>query len=72
MSRRDRQQSSEPGQSAELPRALVEYAEQMLLGTGLTAADAVTIASGQADGPAELRALAEALRAGWSLAEDKV
>jgi hypothetical protein len=53
-----------------LPRALTEYAEQLLLGAGLTATDAVTIASGQADAPAELRGLAEALRAGWTLGEE--
>ena len=59
-----------PVPAPELSRALVEYAEQLLLGTGLDATDALTIASGQADAPAELGGLTEALRAGWSLAEE--
>ena len=54
---------------AELPAALADYADRLLLGTGLDAADAVLIASGQLHPPAELSGLANALRAGW-FAED--
>jgi hypothetical protein len=49
---------------------MADYADRLLLGTGLTAADAVLIASGQLDPPAELSRLAGALQAGW-LAEDQ-
>jgi len=55
--------------SWELPAALADYADQLLLGTDLDAADAVRIASGRLDPPAELHGLANALRAGW-MAED--
>ncbi len=51
--------------SPELPAALADYADRLLLGTGLEAADAVLIASGHLDPPAELRGLADALQAGW-------
>ncbi len=54
---------------AALPAALADYADRLLLGTGLEAADAILIASGQRDAPAELSSLANALQAGWS-AED--
>ena len=54
---------------AELPAALADYADRLLLGTGLDAADAVLIANGGLDLPAELSGLANALRAGW-FAED--
>jgi hypothetical protein len=63
----DQNTSKHPG--VELPAALADYADRLLLGTGLDAADAVLIASGQLDLPAELRGLANALQAGW-LAED--
>ncbi|MDQ6669260.1 MAG: hypothetical protein M3069_00580 [Chloroflexota bacterium] len=53
----------------ELPAALADYADRLLLGTDLDAAQAVLIASGQLDPPAELNGLANALRAGW-LAEE--
>ena len=56
---------------AELPAPLADYADRLLLGTGLDAADAVLIASGQLDPPAELSGLANALQAGW-MAEDPV
>ncbi len=54
---------------SELPAALANYADRLLLGTGLEAADAVLIARKQLDLPAELSGLANALQAGW-LAED--
>jgi hypothetical protein len=53
----------------DLPSALADYADRLLLGTGLDAADAVLVASGQLDPPAELSRMASALQAGW-LAED--
>jgi hypothetical protein len=54
----------------ELPPALAEYADRLLLGTGLDAADALRIAAGQLDPPTELHGLVMALRAGWRLSED--
>jgi uncharacterized protein YbjT (DUF2867 family) len=56
--------------AAELPAALADYADRLLLGTGLDAADAVLIASGRLDLSAELGALANALQAGWLAGED--
>jgi hypothetical protein len=53
----------------ELPAALADHADRLLLGTGLHAADAVLIASGRLDPSAELSGLANALQDGW-LAED--
>ena len=53
----------------ELSAPLADYADRLLLGTGLDAAEAVLIASGQLVPPPELRALGSALQAGW-LAED--
>jgi hypothetical protein len=49
---------------------LADYADRLLLGTGLDATEALLIASGQVDPPAELRHLAGPLQAGWS-AEDQ-
>jgi hypothetical protein len=63
----DQNTSKHPG--VELPAALADYADRLLLGTGLEAADAVLIARKQLDLPAELSGLANALQAGW-LAED--
>ena len=53
----------------ELPAALADYADRLLLGTDLDAAHAVLVASARLDLPAELSGLANALRAGW-FAED--
>lgn len=53
----------------EVPAALAEYADRLLLSTGLHAEDALLIAGGHVDPAAELEPLARALRAGWS-AED--
>ena len=63
----DQTTSKHPG--VELPAALADYADRLLLGTGLEAAHAVLIASGRLDLPAELSGLANALQAGW-FAED--
>jgi hypothetical protein len=48
-----------------------EYADRLLLSTGLTANDALRLASGELDPPDELGGLALALRAGWDLTEDR-
>jgi hypothetical protein len=53
-----------------LPAALAEYADRLLLSTGLNASDALLIARGDVEPPAELRDLATALRAGWQLAPE--
>jgi hypothetical protein len=55
-----------------LPAPLSEYADRLLLSTGLTAEDALRIARGQVDQREELGGLALALRAGWELTEDRV
>jgi hypothetical protein len=49
---------------------LTEYADRLLLSTGLHAEDALRIASGQINPPDELGSLALALRAGWDLTEN--
>ena len=54
----------------DLPAPLVEYADRLLLGTGLDAAEALLIASGRLDPPSQLSGLAHALRSGWELTED--
>ena len=59
-----------PDIHVELPPALVEHADRLLLGTGLDAVDALRIAASQLEPPAELRGLAVALRAGWEASED--
>jgi hypothetical protein len=56
---------------AEVPAPLTDYADRLLLSTGLHTEDALLIASGRLDPPPELGALARALRAGWDLAEDR-
>jgi hypothetical protein len=53
--------------SEHLPRALVEHAERLLLGTGLDVEQALQIARGDVEAPPDLAALGEALRAGWNL-----
>ena len=49
----DQNTSKHPG--VELPAALADYADRLLLGTDLDAAHAGLIASGRLDLPAELR-----------------
>jgi len=58
------------GTPDELPAPLVEYADRLLLGTGLDPAKALLIASGRLDPPSHLSGLAHALRSGWELTED--
>ena len=64
------QQAPAAARPGELPRALAEYTEQLLLGTGLEITDALLMASDEVDAPPELRGVADALRAGWTLTED--
>jgi hypothetical protein len=52
-----------------LPPALADYADRLLLGTGLDVFDALRIASGELEPPDELSGLARSLRAGWHLDE---
>jgi hypothetical protein len=54
-----------------VPAPLAEYAERLLLSTGLGAEDALRIASSQLEPPEELADVARALRAGWDLVEDQ-
>jgi hypothetical protein len=49
-----------------LPASLVEYADRLLLSTGLTADAALRIAAGDLAAPPELDSVALALRAGWA------
>jgi nucleoid-associated protein YgaU len=51
--------------AVQVPAALAEYADRLVLSTGLHAEDALLIASGKHDPPAELQQLVRALRAGW-------
>jgi len=55
----------------EVPAPLAEYADRLLLSTGLRAEDALLIASGQVEPLPELEALARPLRAGRHRAEDR-
>ena len=59
-----------PHTPVQLPAPLAEYADRLLLGTGLDATEALLIASGQAEAPPELAGIQETLRVGWQLAED--
>jgi len=55
----------------QVPAALAEYADRLLLSTGFHADDALLIAGGMLDPPTELKQLAIALRAGWELTEEQ-
>jgi hypothetical protein len=57
--------------AGDVPPALAEYADRLLLGTGLDACEALRIASGELDPPPPLKGLAEALHAGWQQEEDR-
>lgn len=52
-----------------VPASLAEYADRLLLSTGLHLEEALLIASGQLDCPPELEPLARALRTGWDTAD---
>jgi hypothetical protein len=49
---------------------LAEYAEQLLLGSGLEVTDALRLARGEVETAPELSVVAEALHAGWSAAQE--
>ena len=53
----------------DLPVPLTEYADRLLLSTGLHAEDALRIASGHQEPADELGGLSVALRTGWELTE---
>ena len=57
------------GTPPELPAALADYADRLLLGTAVDAAEALLIAGGELDPPTQLSGLAHALRSGWELTE---
>ncbi len=52
-----------------VPASLAEYADRLLLSTGLHLEEALLIASGQLNPPPELEPLARALRTGWDTAD---
>jgi hypothetical protein len=53
--------------NVDVEASLAEYADRLLLSTGLTAQDAFLIASGRQKVLDQLAALARALQAGWRL-----
>jgi len=57
------------GPISAVPAPLAEYADRLLLSTGLHVEEALLIASGQQDAPPELEPLARALRTGWETAD---
>ena len=61
-------QSDPESVEVDLGTPLVEYANRLLLSTGLAAQDALFIASGRHEAPPELATVTRALRAGWNLA----
>jgi hypothetical protein len=67
---RTREPNAPKHPAGDMSPALAEYADRLLLGTGLDVIDALRIASGELDPPAQLRGLADALRAGWQLEEE--
>jgi hypothetical protein len=52
-----------------VPASLAEYADRLLLSTGLHVEEVELIASGRLDPPPELEPLARALRTGWDTAD---
>lgn len=52
-----------------VPASLAEYADRLLLSTGLHVEEALLLASGQQDPPPGLEPLARALRTGWDTAD---
>jgi len=59
----------QPAPISAVSAPLAEYADRLLLSTGLHVEDALLIASGQLDPPPELELLARALRTGWDMAD---
>jgi hypothetical protein len=60
---------TERSDPVELPSALEQYADRLLAGTGLSAAEALLIARGERQVPEVLGELARAIRAGWGASE---
>ena len=56
---------------ARMSGELAEYADRLLLSTGLHADDALLIARGELEPEPHLLELARALRAGWQAGEDQ-
>ena len=56
----------QPVPMATMPALLAEYADRLLLSTGLHADEAMLVASGQLEVPPDLDPIARALRAGWT------
>ena len=67
MTERANTDSVRSAESSEMLTLLEEYANRLLLSTRLTAHDALRIAGGVEDPPAELESVVRALRAGWAL-----
>ena len=59
----------QPVPTSTVPASLAEYADRLLLSTGLHVEDALLIARGEVDPPPELEPLARALRTGWDTAD---
>jgi len=55
----------QPPPIAAVSAPLAEYADRLLLSTGLHVEEALLMATGRLDPPPELEALARALRSGW-------
>jgi hypothetical protein len=66
-----RSPTSDCSTQTDLSEPLSEYADRLLLSTGLHADDALRIASGQFNPADQLGSLALALRAGWGLTETR-
>ena len=59
----------QPGVISTVAASLAEYADRLLLSTGLHVEDALVFASGQLEPPPGLELLARALRTGWDMAD---
>ena len=60
---------AQSGSISKVPASLAEYADRLLLSTGLHVEEALLIASGELEAPPELEPLARALRTGWDRAD---
>jgi hypothetical protein len=61
----------QPAPNSEVSASLAEYADRLLLSTGLHVEDALLIANGQLEPPPELEPLARALRTGWETTDQR-
>ena len=64
-----RKLDEQPVPISTVPASLAEYADRLLLSTGLRVEAALLIASGELDPPPGLEPLARALRTGWDTAD---